>query len=232
MRVPRSIRACLRPWMLAAFLTVPLTAGAQASTGLVGAIGHWTEVAGEPPTITVDGTKWSGTTTPDALLRSSLQLFGAPNDVFARNGSAAGAFPLAVASAVRQFTGGTLRVQFNMLGGASDQNAGIAFNLQPTGEYLYARYNTKDGDLALWRYANGERTLIVHGTGSAKLPLNEWHELVVTIRGQALGASISGVPSVQLTHTLEAAVSGRVGLWVKRDAVTAFRNFSVTPAGR
>ena len=218
--------------MVTAFLIVPLVARAQASTGLTGVVGHWTEVAAGPPTITVDGTKWSGTTSADALLRASLQLFGAPNDVFVRNGSAEGAFPLAVASAVKQFTGGSVRVQFSMLGGASDQNAGIAFNLQPTGEYLYVRYNTKDGDLALWRYANGERQLIVHGTGAAKLPLDTWHELVVTVRGREVSASIDGVPSVQLAHMLEATISGRVGLWVKRDAVTAFRNFSVTTTAR
>ena len=106
------------------------------------------------------------------------------------------------------------------------------FNLQPTGEYLYARYNTKDGDLALWRFANGERQLIVHGTGTVKLPLMEWHELVVTIRDREVSALIDGKPSVELKHTLDAAISGRVGLWVKRDAVTAFRNFSATPTGR
>jgi len=139
---------------------------------------------------------------------------------------------LAVASGVKQFTSGTLRVQFNMLGGASDQNAGVVFNLQPTGEYLYARYNTKDGDLALWRFANGERQLIVHGTGTLKLPLNEWHELGVTIRGREVRRWSVGGPSVQLRHTPDAAFSGRVGLWVKRDAVTAFRNFSAAPTGR
>ena len=242
--MPIAISA-VRPWLLALALVIPSAVRSQGSTGLQGVIGHWTEVAeGLPiivvdgkrtqgiPTITVDGTKWSGKTTADALQRASLSLFGGANELFVRNGSADGAFPLAVASAVGQFTGGTLRVQFSMLGGASDQNAGVVFNLQPTGEYLYARYNTKDGDLALWRFANGERQLIVHGTGSAKLPLEEWHELVVTIRDRELSASVDGVPALQLKHTLDTAISGRVGLWVKRDAVTAFRNFRVTPSGR
>jgi hypothetical protein len=130
---------------------------------------------------------------------------------------------------VRNFTGGTLRVQFKMIGGASDQNAGVAFNVSPDGEYLYARYNTKDGDLALWRFRNGERELIVHGTGTAKLALGEWHELVVTIRGTSLSASIAGNATLALKHTLDAAPSGRVGVWVKRDAVTAFRRFTATP---
>ena len=91
MRLSNSVRR-VRPWMMAAFL-IPFADQSQDTTGLVGVIGHWTEVAeGQPiivvdgsrlkgiPTIVVDGTKWSGKTTPDALLRASMQLFGAPND--------------------------------------------------------------------------------------------------------------------------------------------------------
>jgi hypothetical protein len=35
-----------------------------------------------------------------------------------------------------------------------------------------------------------------------------------------------------LAHTLEAPPAGRVGVWVKRDAVTSFRDFVAEPAGR
>lgn len=201
---------------------------AQGQTaGLMGVVGQWSMTADS--VLTVDGAAWSGKTADSTLRRVGGTLFGSASEGLIRNGSAPGAFPLAVAPGVRTFTGGTLRVQFKMIAGASDQNAGIAFNVTPEGEYLYARYNTKDGDLALWRYRNGERELIVHGTGAAKLALGEWHELVVTIRGTSLSASIAGNATVALKHTLDAAPSGRVGVWVKRDAVTAFRRFVATP---
>lgn len=203
----------------------PLAERVRQSRSLIPVIGHWTR--GADSAMTVDGSKWSGTTTSAELDRASRQLFGAVNADFARNGAAPGAFPLAVSPDIANFTSGTLRVQFNMIGGASDQNAGIVFNLGPTGEYLYARYNTKDGDLALWKFVNGERVLIVHGTGSAKLALNQWHELVVQVRDRKVSASIAGNSALALEHTLDAAPSGKVGVWVKRDAVTAFKGLVV-----
>ncbi len=201
--------------------------GTRQAAALEGIIGHWTATADSA--WTVDGSAWRGQSAPADLRRASERLFGSASDAFVRNSSAAGAFPLAVAASVRDFTSGTLRVQFKMVGGASDQNAGIVFNLSPSGEYLYARYNTKDGDLALWRFANGERQLIVHGTGTSTLALGQWHELVVTVRGRNLVASITGNSAVALAHTLDVAPTGRVGVWVKRDAITAFRGFSQTP---
>lgn len=201
----------------------PLAERVRQSRSLTPVIGHWTR--GADSAMTVDGTKWSGSTSAAELDAASRQLFGSVNAAFAKNGAAPGAFPLAVAPDLANFTSGTLRVQFKMIGGASDQNAGIVFNLGPTGEYLYARYNTKDGDLALWKFVNGERALIVHGTGSAKLALNQWHELVVQVRDRKVSASIAGNSALALEHTLEAAPSGKVGVWVKRDAVSAFRGF-------
>lgn len=217
--------------MALALLLTPCSAWLSAaqgqSAGLVGVVGQWSTTADSA--LTVDGAAWSGKTADSTLRRVGGSIFGATSDGLIRNGSAPGAFPIAIANGVRSFTGGTLRVQFKMIGGASDQNAGIAFNITPDGEYLYARYNTKDGDLALWRYRNGERELIVHGTGAAKLALGDWHELVVTIRGTSLSASIANNATLALKHTLDAAPSGRVGVWVKRDAVTAFRRFVATP---
>ena len=228
--------ATLAWWMATAWLVAPHPVVTddirQRTTGLTGVIGHWTESVDSTAIITVDGAKWSGQTPVAELTRASVQWFGSASDAFVRNGSAVGAFPLAVASHVARFTSGTLRVQFKMISGASDQNAGLVFDLAPTGEYLYARYNTKDGDLALWRFVNGERQIIVHGTGARQLALGTWHELVVNINGRALDVSVKGDTTLKLTATLDRVPTGRVGLWVKRDAVTAFRSFSATAAGR
>lgn len=213
--------------MLSSAMAWPGEGQAQAA-GLVGIVGQWSVTADSA--LTVDGAGWSGKTIDADLRRVAMPVFGTVSDGLIRNSTAPGAFPFAVASGITNFTAGTLRVRFKMIGGASDQNAGIAFNLTPNGEYLYARYNTKDGDLALWRFANGERALIVHGTGASQLPLGQWHELVVTIRGTSMTASIAGNTTLALTHTLEAAPSGRVGVWVKRDAVTAFRDFRAQAA--
>ncbi|MFN0178590.1 MAG: serine hydrolase domain-containing protein [Gemmatimonadales bacterium] len=195
---------------------------------LVGVIGRWTATDDGGAGLTVDGSQWSGQTSAAELARSSERWFGGANESFAANGSAPTAFPLAIAAGVPRFTGGTLRVQFKLIGGAGDHTAGLVFNLTPLGEYRFVRYNTKDGNLAIWEFANGQRRVLAHGTGHGQLALGVWHQLEVTVRGSELTAQIAGRPEINLTHRLEAAPSGRVGLWTKREAVTAFRNFQVS----
>ena len=186
-----------------ALVTAPLLLVAASVEHLVPVAGHWTRGHDGGPTLTVDGTKWTGDTTR---------------------------FPLAVASTPSRFSSGALSVQFKMLGGKSDQNAGIVFGLDSAGaSYFFVRYNTKDGDVALWRFADGKREVIAHGEpATGKLPLNVWH--VLTLRVDDRRVTVVANDSISLTHELPAAVTGRVGLWTKRDAVTAFRHFRASKA--
>jgi hypothetical protein len=140
-------------------------------------VGHWehqTE-AGEA-IVTVDATKWDRQLKPD-FGSIGRQLFKTPAASFATNASSSGAFPVAAVRGVEGFTGGSLRVQFKMVGGASVQIAGLVFDLRDTGEYHVVRYNTKDGNVALWKFAEGARasptapvtrsSLCRHGTSSS-----------------------------------------------------------------
>jgi D-alanyl-D-alanine carboxypeptidase len=203
--------------------------GTGQAADLVGVIGHWTATDDGGPGLTVDGRQWSGQTPAAELVRSSERWFGGVNESFVANGSAPNGFPLAIAAGVPRFTSGTLRVQFKLIGGVGDHTAGLVFNLTPRGEYRFVRYNTKDGNLAIWEFADGQRRVIAHGTGHGQLALGVWHQLEVTVRGSDLTAQIGGRPEINLTHRLEVAPSGRVGLWTKREAVTSFRNLEVAP---
>lgn len=223
--------SALRSRVLIALIAVPLLAAGislpQAS-GLTGVIGHWGATTDGGPALTVDGTKWSGKSNPDSLGATARRLFGAPAPDFVKNNIGEGSFPIAVHEPTASFTKGTLRVRFKMVAGASDQNAGILFGLRPDGSYHYLRYNTKDGNVALWKYVNGAREVIAHGSAHAQLALGSWQELVVRVNGASVTGWIAGQDSVRVAHTLPVPVSGRVGLWVKRDAVTAFRDYRVT----
>lgn len=233
-RIGAHLRRCAVAMLGATFVIAPMSApqveGRQLAETLVPVTGHWTSGVDDGPSMTVDGTKWGGTTDSLALVQLSTQLFGSANASFVANGRAAGAFPLAVATGVRQFTTGTLRVRFKLLGGASDQNAGIMFGLQPNGEYFYLRYNTKDGDLALWAFANGARRVIAHGDAKSQLPLNTWQVLEVTITGRELTAGVQSDSTLRFVQSMDAVPTGRVGVWVKRDAVTSFQRFEAEPA--
>lgn len=164
-------------------------------------VGHWeTATDGADATVVADARQWKTetATTP---------------------------FPVAAVRGVPGFSDGVLRVQFKLVGGESDQTGGIAFGITPGNEYYYARYNTKDGNVALWQFVNGDRKRILDGTEHVQLPLGTWHELRVEVRGTKVTASVND--KLRLEHTLPAPVSGRVGFWTKRDSITAFKGFSV-----
>lgn len=226
----KSIRYALAPAILAAVAATALTAEPpreQPGHGLVAVVGGWRNVNDGGPAFRVDTAGWSGVTEAAPLQAMASRLFGAVNDTFVTNGTAPQAFPLAVHGDTKHFSSGTIRVQFKLVGGASDNNAGIAFNLKPNGEYLYLRYNTKDGNLALWQYKNGERARIAMGEPHVQLPLNTWHDLEVSVTGRKLTASVSN-KALTFAAELPEPIAGRVGLWTKRDAITVFRNYHVT----
>ena len=138
-----------------------------------------------------------------------------------------GVTTIAVLHDVPRFSEGTFRSRFRLVSGASDQTAGLVFDLRANGEYLYARYNTKDGNVALWRFANGARELIAHGEQHVQLPLGAWHEIAVTIEGTRLMAVVND--TLRFEHVLPRRVEGGIGFWTKRDSVTMFKDVRVTP---
>lgn len=185
--------------------------------------GTWNaEIADGVRVLTINGE--AARTAPDSAAAHSL--FGADAPGFVAALAAPGAFPLAVARDVRDFRAGRLRVQFKIISGATDQTAGIVFNLKPDGRYTYARYNTKDGNVAVWKFENGERTALQHGVLHEQLARGVWHTLEVTVTGRTIVATVNG--KLTVSHTLPGPVSGRVGLWTKTDSVTAFRQFTAT----
>lgn len=189
---------------------------------LVPLIGLWrTGMDAGEHTITVDGTA-----APKPNEEPARKYFGADAEAFLRVAGTPTIFPLAVAAGGGSFAGGTLRVDFKLLAGATDQTAGIAFNIRPDNSYLYARYNTKDGNVAIWKYERGERTVLAHGELHEQVALGAWHTLTVTISGRTVTAVVNDRHTV--THAIDRDVNGGAGLWTKADSVTAFRRFTAT----
>jgi hypothetical protein len=167
-----------------------------------------------------------GSSAPSAVHASAAKtLFGARADALLASVGAQPAFPVAVARDVAEFRGGRLRVQFKLLEGTDDRSGGIVFNLRPDGSYNFARYNTKDGNVAIWKFENGKRTVLAHGEEHEQLPNGVWHTLVVTVAGNAVVAVAND--RLRVRHTLDQPVSGRIGLWAKPDVVTAFAGLQV-----
>ena len=197
-------------------------ATAEADPSFVPLLGHWELGAPDGvPTIIGDATAWNGEPPAD-LETIAAGLFGAPTPELLANLRSPTAFPIAISTAVPSFENGTLSVEFNLIGGESDQIAGLLFDLRPNGEYHYVRYNTRDDDIAVWRFRNGERENLAHGAGTRRLAVDTWYPLVLTVNGRALTASAAG--ELTIAYTLDEPVRGRVGVWTKRDSITGFRN--------
>ena len=135
-------------------------------------------------------------------------------------------FPLALFDEPESFSNGTLRIRFKLIDGTDDYSAGLVFGHAGGASYYYARYNTKDGNVAIWRMDGPKRTVLKHGEHHEQLPRNVWHELVVTIDGRKIRASVAG-RALAVQHELEEPPSGRLGVWTKPDAASAFSGLRV-----
>ena len=200
------------------------TAGNEPTTFVVLA-GNWTvrDEAGER-VLRVDGTNWKVGTPPKALPEKAAALFPASAAAFEKRVLAGLQFPYGVVRQVGTFADGELKVDFKLVGGASDQFASLLFGLTDDANHYAYRYNTKDGDTALWKVVNGERERLHHGGIPVAVKLGEWHTLRLRIAGTQLTGWVDDTQA--LTFTLPAPVTGRVGLWSKADSVTDYRNFA------
>ena len=161
--------------------------------------GEWTvDNAGGVPTFTHDASKWT-----------------------AKEG-----YPLALFAAPAEFRNGTVSIEFKLVSGGDDHTAGLAFGHNGA-SYHYVRYNTKDGNVALWRMDGPKRTVVKHGEAHEQLAKGEWHRLELTVQGRKIRAVVDGRLGVE--HELAEPVAGRLGLWTKPDASSAFRNLKVNP---
>lgn len=202
------------------------TVGAEPSSWVVLA-GNWTvrEEAGARM-LRVDGTSWQTGTPPVDLPAKAAKLFPSSAAAFAERVKAGLLFPYVVDPSVDTFSNGDIQVDFRLVGGASDQFASILFGLNADGDHYAYRYNTKDGDTALWKVVNGQRERIHHGGVHIEVPLNEWRTLKMRVNGAEITGWVNDTQALQFT--LPAPVSGKVGLWSKADSVTDYRNYRVT----
>lgn len=189
--------------------------------------GDWTvrDEAGER-SLRVDGTTWKTGTPPKLLSEKSAVLFPASAPAFEKRVLAGLQFPYGVVRSAGTVADGELQVGFKLVGGVSDQFAALLFGLGEDANHYAYRYNTKDGDTALWKVVNGQRERVHHGGTPVAVKLGEWHTLRLRIAGTQLTGWVDDTQA--LTFTLPAPVTGRVGLWSKADSVTDYRGFKVT----
>lgn len=203
------------------------TVGA-APTTFVPAVGYWiVGVDGDNKVLVVDGRQWSKGQPPANIAEQARALYGDKYAEFLDSVQSYAYYPFAVAKDVDNFTNGEITVRFKPLTGNIDQNGGIVFGLQPNGDYYTIRASGLEQNLILWQVVQGQRTSLewIRNTPTAT---GEWHDLKVVINGTKVEGYLDG--QLYLTHTFDAPLSGRVGVWSKADSTVYFDDFTVTPS--
>lgn len=194
-------------------------------------VGNWivTTDAGRK-VVFVDGREWKRGQPANGLASKARAIYGARHEEFIDNVKQFAYFPIAVAKEVDDFRNGEIAVRFKLVGGTLDRCAGILFNLRPNGDYLTVRFNGTEDNLVLWKFVNGKRSFVKRGTENVPIAIGSWHDMKIVVNGTQLEGWLDG--RKLLDYTLEAPVTGKVGLWSKTDSMSEFDGFEVKSESR
>ncbi len=112
-----------------------------------------------------------------------------------------------------------LQVSLKAVSGKTDQGGGPLWRYQDANNYYIARFNPLENNFRIYKVVDGKRTQLA----TAKVAeANEiWHSIQIEHRGEQIRCSLDGK---LLLDVKDNAIlkSGKIGLWTKADAVTAF----------
>jgi hypothetical protein len=215
-------------FLLATTLLVNLSherAGREPSR-FVPVVGNWLIVKdGAKNVLQVDGRQWIKGQPSAGLAAKARTIYGSRHEEFIDSVKAYAYFPYAVARDVSDFQNGEISIRFRLLAGQLDQCAGILFNLKTNGDYLTVRVNGNEDNLVLWTFKTGKRSFVKRGTENVHLNMGDWHRMKIAVNGTQLRGYLDD--KLLLEHTLEAPVSGKVGVWSKTDSVSQFDEYAV-----
>ena len=96
--------------------------------------------------------------------------------------------------------------------------AGLAFGWQDAEHFYLARANTHTNNLRLYRRAGGRWALLA-GRDLA-VPVGQWHELRVSVRGARLLVGLDGEPLLEAP--VRPAPDGKLALWAGGETAACF----------
>ncbi len=113
---------------------------------------------------------------------------------------------------------------FKSISGKTDQAAGIIFRIQDKDNYYILRANALEGNVNIYKYAGGRRSLIKDSP--VNVASGKWQELRVENTGNRIQGFLNGQLVVEATDDTFRA--GKAGLWTKADSVTCFDSVQIT----
>ncbi len=119
-----------------------------------------------------------------------------------------------------------LHVAFKALKGKDDQGGGVVWRYQDANNYYICRYNPLESNFRVYHVLDGVRKQLL---GKSELPLKagEWHKIDVSQIGKKIVCKLDGEKYLEVEDDA-ITKGGKVGLWTKADAQTAFDQLVVT----
>lgn len=116
----------------------------------------------------------------------------------------------------------TVAVRFKPISGREDASCGIVLRYEE-GRYYVVRANALEGNFRLYYYDRGR--FEIASADVAAPALGQWHRMRIAAAGDRMQAWLND--RLLLDHRDRRFAAGRVGLWTKADAVTAFDDLTI-----
>ncbi len=207
--------------------------GVDFNNGIAGApsksfssfVGTWhLEKDGNNIVYAVDGRKWMRGTMSAGIADKAKALYGERYAEFLDNLTAYKYFPLTIYQGIKKFGNGTISVKFKTISGRIDQAAGIAFDIQPNGDYFVIRANSLENNLVAFQMEMGDRQAV---QWIRKVPAKsrKWYTMKVVINGKRVDGWLNN--KKYISFKLKKKSDGKIGLWSKADSYVMFDDFTV-----
>jgi hypothetical protein len=121
-------------------------------------------------------------------------------------------------------------VAFKAVKGRKDQGGGLVWRYVDADNYYIARMNPLEDNYRVYKVVAGKRTQLATKEG-LKVPAGEWHTLAITMRGERIECRLDCKKELEVTDDTFSK-AGKVGLWTKADAQTAFDDFTAGEFGK
>jgi len=118
-----------------------------------------------------------------------------------------------------------LRVAFKAVKGKLDQGGGLVWRLQDADNYYIARMNPLENNFRVYKVIAGKRHQLATKE-DLKVPAGEWHTIKVKMKGDQIECFVDDAKHLEATDDA-IGKEGKVGLWTKADAQTAFDGLKV-----
>ncbi|MBI1389428.1 MAG: DUF1080 domain-containing protein [bacterium] len=117
-----------------------------------------------------------------------------------------------------------IKVEVRALSGTEDQGGGPVWRAIDGNNYYTARWNPLEDNFRVYFVKDGDRKQLA--SADVKLDPKKWHSIAIQMRGSHIEAYLDGKLELEVDDETFAA-PGRVGLWTKADACTAFDDLKI-----